>query len=355
MIRDEDLDAAVAAGIVEAGQATRLRDLAARRQVSPATAPAGDPDEEKFRLIGGFSDVFVTIGVMLLAAALFGLADVLGFGQGFLFVGIVVAWGLAEVFSRHLKLALPSIVLAIMFAGSVGALVLTLSSNGILSFDLFRQGVFAFAFSGLSVAIASRLHDWRFRVPINGAITAAGLLAVVWAVLVGVEPRMAARYFAPISAVLGLAVFSAAMYFDVSDPRRATRRSDIAFWLHLLAAPLIVHPLISLTINGVSSLNDYDAAIVLGVFAVLALVAIVIDRRALLVSGLGYAGFAMAYLIGSRVTDQGLGLPLTLLGLAVVVLGLSAGWRTLRAIVVPLLPLGGLVAYLPPIANRDRP
>src|SRR5438874_3733945 len=36
----------------------------------------------------------------------------------------------------------------------------------------------------------------------------------------------------------------AAMAFDASDRERATRRADCAFWLHLLAAPLIVHSLI---------------------------------------------------------------------------------------------------------------
>ncbi len=43
----------------------------------------------------------------------------------------------------------------------------------------------------------------------------------------------------------GLAVFAAAMAFDISDRERVTRRADCAFWLHLLAAPLIVHSLVS--------------------------------------------------------------------------------------------------------------
>jgi hypothetical protein len=47
-------------------------------------------------------------------------------------------------------------------------------------------------------------------------------------------------------ACCGLRVFAAAMSFDLSDRDRMTRRSDCAFWLHLLAAPLIVHSLISL-------------------------------------------------------------------------------------------------------------
>ena len=42
------------------------------------------------------------------------------------------------------------------------------------------------------------------------------------------------------SLVSGLAVFAAAMSFDMSDRERITRWADCAFWLHLLAAPLIV-------------------------------------------------------------------------------------------------------------------
>ena len=39
--------------------------------------------------------------------------------------------------------------------------------------------------------------------------------------------------------VLGIGVFLFAMRWDSSDPARVTRRSDVAFWLHLLAAPMI--------------------------------------------------------------------------------------------------------------------
>ncbi len=66
-----------------------------------------------------------------------------------------------------------------------------------------------------------------------------------------------------------------------------------------------------------------------------------------LVSGLTYAGIAIAYLLSQRV-EAGLGVSLTLLGLAVVVLGLSAGWRSLRRAVLPLLPLGQLRQHIPP-------
>ena len=84
MIRDEHIDAAVAQGILTADQAARLRDLARSDLAEPAAAePPAGPDDEKFRLIGGFNDVFVTIGVALLVAAFFALASVIDFRPGF--------------------------------------------------------------------------------------------------------------------------------------------------------------------------------------------------------------------------------------------------------------------------------
>ena len=150
-----------------------------------------------------------------------------------------------------------------------------------------------------------------------------------------------------ITALFGLAVFAAALRVDASDPQRVTRRSDIAFWLHLAAAPMIVHAVVPLVTGDVQTLNAAQAVGILAVFVLLALVALVIDRRALLVSGLTYAGIAISYLL-SQTVEQGMGLSLTLLGLAVIVLGLSAGWRSLRQALLPLLPLGPLRRHVPP-------
>ena len=64
--------------------------------------------------------------------------------------------------------------------------------------------------------------------------------------------------------VLGLGVFAFAMWWDMSDRERRTRRSDVAFWLHLAAAPLIAHPIFHML--GVLD-NNVDAARALLVIA----------------------------------------------------------------------------------------
>jgi hypothetical protein len=87
------------------------------------------------------------------------------------------------------------------------------------------------------------------------------------------------------------------MRFDMTDPERLTRRTDIAFWLHLLAALLIVHSFIGGVLDVGSKLEPKPAVAVVAVFLALSFVAVLIDRRALLVSGLAYAGGAFWTLI----------------------------------------------------------
>jgi hypothetical protein len=359
MIRDEDLDTAVAQGVIDASQAARLRDLAKTRLIASVSddLPA-DADDEKFRLIGGFNDVFVTIGVLLLVAALFALSGALGFGVAFAVVSLAAAWGLAEVFSRHMRLALPSIALAMMFAGSaaflsssLGAAVANLALSGgpagAASGWHNSSTMIAIVFAGLGAALAAVAHERRFHVPIDSMLAASGLVAAVFGLAALAAPDWTSDNVAVLFALFGLGVFLVALRVDASDRQRRTRRSDVAFWLHLLAAPMIVHGGVRLVLGSSSGIDTAQAILILVLFALLGFVALIIDRRALLVSGLSYAGVAIAYLLSQGI-EKGLGMSLTLLGLATVVLGLSAGWRSLRKAVLPLVPLGRLRQHIPP-------
>jgi hypothetical protein len=341
MIRDEHIEAAVTQGILSREQAERL--LALARSTSPPAAAGdapADPDDEKFRLIGGFNDVFVTIGVGLLVAAIFGLASVFDFRPGFAVLAMVSAWGLSEYFSRRKRLALPSIALALMFAG--GAAFAGLSLGGDASG--------AFITAPLAAAIAAVAHERRFHVPIDWAIAAMGVVYAVIGVISLVAADWLGEHKAIPFAIMGVGLFAIALRVDATDLARVTRRSDIAFWLHMLAAPMIVHaamPLVTGDLGTTSETATGQAVTVLIVFVLLGLVAVIIDRRALLVSGLTYAGIAIGYLLTQGV-EKGLGFSLTLLGLAGLVLGLSAGWRPLRRAVLDHIPLGPLQGYVPP-------
>jgi hypothetical protein len=357
MIAEQDLQAAVAEGIIDQAQAVRIAHLARLRLDAQGSAPprlgdsvtaeagrAIDPDDERFRLIGGFNDVFVAIGVGLLAGALLGLSRVVGFGDAFSAVALIAAWGLSEIFARRMRLALPSILLAAMFCAAAGLLVAQATSR----FALPPAGHGGWILAALAFASAAMAHHWRFRVPVDLALTTLGVLGAALATVHGLFPLLAEGYLNLILLLGGLCVFGLALRLDMRDPQRVTRRSDAAFWLHLLAAGLIVHPVFSGLIGTHEGLGMMQAAIVLGLFTALGIVALVIDRRALLVSALSYAGIAVAYVISQSVSRD-LGLPLALLGLAILVLALSAGWRALRRALLPALPLGRWRDRLPPV------
>src|SRR5437763_14328861 len=102
------------------------------------------------------------------------------------------------------------------------------------------------------------------------------------------------------------------MWWDSSDRARLTRRSDVAFWLHLLAAPMIVHPIFTLLglNNGSASIGEGVTVILL--YVALGLTALAVDRRALLVSALAYVLWALAHLF-KRFGAVALNIPLTAL------------------------------------------
>lgn len=336
MIRNEHLDLAVAQGILTADQAGRLRALAREDVSAEVEADARhNPDDERFRLIGGFNDVFVTIGIGLLVSGLFTLSRAFNFEPGFPVFCIAAAWGLSEFFARKMRLALPSIALALMLA--LGAAFGGAELGHLISPE------FAPVTAAFAVVAGAVLHERRFGVPVNWAIGAVGLSFA----LVYTASSMVDHVWYLLFALLGLAIFVVALRIDATDVNRETRRSDIAFWLHLVAAPMIVHGTIPLFVGAPEGMSVAQAFAVLGIYAVLGLVAIVIDRRALLVSGLLYAGVALGYLFNEKV-ETSFGSSLTLLALAVIVLGISAGWRTIRRSLIPLLPLGALKQSIPP-------
>ncbi|MES2905773.1 MAG: hypothetical protein V4691_01880 [Pseudomonadota bacterium] len=353
MTSNEDLDKAVRDGIISAEQAEKLRGLNAAK-LNPAE-PAPSPDEERFRILGGFNDIFVTIGLFLLIGALYSFSSVFQSYLGFAALSAAMAWILSEVFARKLRLALPSIILSQMFAFSICVALISYFYNDYDSWlsNLFENGSGGKIIILISLvsAAAAALHLWRFRVPIDGSIIAffligafLGLLALVFG------GRFITDHYNGIFFIGGLATFIAAMWLDISDRLRVTRRADMAFWLHLLAAPMLIHPVVALAFGGELRYTEFSATqavIMLIGFAVLSLFALVIDRRAILVSALIYAGFAIFYLI-DKTASADLTPPITLIVLAAVVLSLSAGWRVLRNKTVNGLPIGNLRNYIPP-------
>ena len=105
----DDLDVAVAEGIVTAEQVAALRALAVRRERERAMALG---HEERFRFMRGFNDFFFAVGIVLFAAgmAFFALPTPAGS-----LIAVVITWLLAELLVGRLRLVLPGILLTCLF------------------------------------------------------------------------------------------------------------------------------------------------------------------------------------------------------------------------------------------------
>jgi MFS family permease len=348
MYSQQELDDAVAAGVISADAADALR-LHVERQRSTAI-----PDEEQFRLITGFNDIFVSIAAAILLFAVGWIGQWIGQKSGLVIDGdgpsflaplfvAATSWALALFFTAKRRMALPSIVLLLTFVGGVLAtagftLVLGVGPHA-LDNNPQLGGVVA-AISAAIAGVAAWLHWRQFRVPITvaaGAASVAGIAVGLLLAGLGQNAEEAKNVILGFVLLLGIGVFLFAMWWDSSDRARLTRRADVAFWLHLLAAPMIVHPVFTLL-----GLNDGHATIgegfvVVALYVVLGLTALAIDRRALLVSALAYVLFALQQLFREFGAVE-LNVALTALVIGSALLMLSAFWHQARAAVVRPLP-----------------
>jgi hypothetical protein len=356
MYSDSDIEAAVAAGALSPEAAASLRAYVESRSTMPAV------DEEHFRLITGFNDIFVSVAAAILLFALAWIGSSFGFRidgdgpspiSGALVAG--AAWGLAEFFTKKRRMALPSILLLLAFVGGIaeaaGALLVLIVGPDRVNGNDVLGGIIAAA-AGVVAAGGAWLHWRRFRVPITIAAGAGALAAVVLALVhsaTGGGPEMD-NILLGFLLLLGIGMFLFAMWWDSSDPTRETRRSDVAFWLHLLAAPMIVHPVFKLLGLSYGGASAGGAVIVLALYLLFAVTALAVDRRALLVSALAYVLWALSRLFEQAGAVE-LSFALTALVIGSALLLLSAFWHSARRAVVTPLP-AGLRAKLPVLETK---
>lgn len=347
MYSQNDLDEAVRAGAISADNATALRSFVESQRALPGI------DEEHFRLITGFNDIFVSIASAILLFAVGWIGQSMGENLGLyiptdgpspLAPAFIAAtsWGLATFFTAKRRMALPSILLLLSFVGGVFAaslfgLILGFGEDR-LNHNEMMMGLVVSASAAVAGG-AAWLHWRTFKVPITVAAGAAAVAAIVVGLMVSIvgDTPDLKNILLMLMLVLGIGVFLFAMWWDASDRARTTRRSDVAFWLHLLAAPMIVHPIFTLL-----GLNDGNATIaeglvVVALYVVLGITALAIDRRALLVSALAYVLYALSELFKQFGAVQ-LNIALTALVIGSALLLLSAYWHQARRLIVDRLP-----------------
>lgn len=328
MYSDEELNTAVQKGIFSASAVHEFRQLIAQSRNTHQV------DEENFRLLSGFNDIFVLIasGLLLISMSWLGFENSPVLGSVVLAAG---SWGLAEFFVRRKRMALPAIGLLLTFLAGVFSLPIVLADPP-TEIQFFAAAV--------ATTVAAFLHWQRFRVPITLAAGMVGLFAGLFGILFSQFPEI--RFFyQPYLAGAGVLTFMLAMFWDAKDPKRETRNSDVAFWLHLLSAPLIVHPIFS-SLGVFSGVTGYSTAlIVLGLYMVLALISIIVDRRAIMVSALVYVIYALSGLLENYgFVSYGMAMAGVFIGGSLLLL--SAYWHQSRQAVMRALPQS-THAYLP--------
>jgi hypothetical protein len=382
-----DLEAAAAAGVIGAEQVQPLHDFLSTRG---AKAPAPVSGEEDLRFIRNFHDVFLAIGIVLFAA---GLAVAIGSyvgdaataaQQGTVLAGAltagaaVIMWLLGELFARRRRLFLPAI--AIVCAMTLFAVVsAALLYAGVLigrgfedGVDLttmppeLRNGILLAAAVGVLAPLAFYL---RFRLPFSLGLTGAGVAALIVIACLIASAELTLRFLPSLVLALGVLLFVAGVAFDSRDPSRASRFSDNGFWLHMAAAPLILNGALGLvqqafggggvgtspssglvldaSVNGSASVA-VQAGVTLTVIAILGIVSLLINRRALIVSALITTGIAIGILLNAVGLGAGALAASTLIVLGAFVLILGAGWHAARRSLLGWVRPNGLWARVFP-------
>ena len=284
-----------------------------------------DRDQENFRLIRSFNDIFVALASLLVFGSAFVL---LGSVSGesdiwrevasnislIFFVIALSAWVLAEIFTRKRSMALPSILYATVFTSAIGlsTVVGTMDFSPEVSkqwipamkaIEEYSEGwrqqipefpIFQEIYSSLMVAallgtLASGFFWWRFRVAISVMWTVLSGFFFVMAMMARISDDFVANWINVICLVFGVLVLIYAVYWDRQDVARETHRSDIAFWLHMLAALMLVQAFFNPFFeSGVVKVSVTDTVWIVLIYFVLGVVALALNRRAILVAALFY-------------------------------------------------------------------
>lgn len=348
MLDNRDIEEAARDGVISRDAVRALRNRAAMARGAPAA------DEERFTGGIALADVMTGIGLWMALSVAAGVAVLLSpIAAGFV---APVCWALAEYFTRRRRQLVASVVLFIFFvllvsmaALGVGLFVVGVAQDG-AAIPMRPTGMSPIPalIVAASAMIACALWWTRFRLPIAYAAGVVALINVLVHVARIVWPAIDSAMVGLLLLLIGIGLFLLAMAWDMSDVRRETVRSDVAFWLHAAAGFQIAGASYRLLFGvagapvGWGRLYSFTPlpangpllACAMLLFALFCWVALVVDRRALLMS-------AMAFLVKMQLQDGMLatGLPLTLALLGVAIILLSIFWTRLRGLALAPLPI----------------
>ena len=329
MITKENLEKAAIQNIIQSEQVEPLYQFL-REQPADSLA---DGREEPLRFIRSFGDVFITLGIVFLFASI-NIINLSGLSYLIAAAGFVL---LAEWLVRVRRLALPgmAILLSILF----------------FIYKAITDGSESSILLGLSiVAITSLLFYLRYKMPFSHLPLAASLVAM-FILAIDVDAFKNPIVFA----VSGIVVFSVAMWFDSRDTERASHLSDSGFWLHLLAAPLLVHGLMLTMLTSKQTWLGMlsNEIIILCFFAVFFLTALLIDRRAMLISTQLYMIYAITQIFKDNIANTEDIIVFVLIGLGMFVIYFGAYWYKSRRFIFSFLSGKAITQYVPDLNIQD--
>ena len=332
---NKDIQAAVASGLLSDMQGAKLVTFVAARR-----AAVSELDDEPFVLFQGFSEVFISIGLILLLAGLAAVGSNFDLGWlAFYFIG-VTCWVFSLFFVGRRRLVLPGIVLVLWLA--IGVFVGTVGVQDHFQENWEKTSIaFLFSFSAVCV--------WYFVFKLPFSLFVAGGCALLF--LISIVSDLEDTLFDPtllvdfvrspaVAAVtlgFGLVTMLLAIRFDLRDPYRVGRSSSCAFWLHLLAAPAIVN---CIAFTAWNSNTAYSVVLTVIALSAVTVFALLLDRRSFLTAGAVYAWAILVKVF----SDSEWAVALT--GAGIVILGVY--WVPIRARLFSVLPEWRFLTKLPP-------
>lgn len=320
------LEAAAKQGIISSEQVESLLSFLESEENSSEQSHS----EDHMKFVRGFGDVFVTLGILFVAvaSAQINMMSLLNI------IPLLLLIGMSEWLVRGRRLVLPGIALLISSLYFASQLIeLSMADYGLLNL--------------LLLTTLAGLFYWRYKVPFTLLPIALGCIAMI-SVMIEID-LLHAQY---IFIIYGLSVFAAAIWFDARDINRKTRFSDAAFWLHLLAAPLVVHGVMVSLLASTGPL-PFKELLIIAFFIVFFLVALYVDRRALLVSSLSYAIYAVIALSKSNAfAIENLTL-LIFAAFGAFIIFFGTYWYRIRTVIFAKTAGFALSGYVPPFTDRS--
>ncbi|NVK17713.1 MAG: hypothetical protein HWE30_03350 [Methylocystaceae bacterium] len=346
-LNHDDLKAAIQREIINEQQYSAIVQIAKAREFAQKNLA---DEDEPFAIFLGFSEIFISIGLCILYAGTLGVLAFLSSPFASASLMAILSILLSHYFIKKRRMVLPSIIATSAFAITTIVALITMA-EGMIS-NLTPSSLFVCSLIVFCLLIVMfRFYRFPYLAFIAGCTGLMSMLSLGGLVYtteyehitptkmldLTVQPALAASIL-----LFGLITLIIGLYFDFRDPHRIGNASKTAFWLHLLAGPALLN-VFAFNLYYDGNLISYAlTAILLCLFVIIALV---IDRRSFISTGIIYMSFLLSWATKSIGIDTDY-ISLFILGLAITVL--ATWWHAWRHRLMNFLPEFRFKDRLPP-------